>query len=127
MKIRIKGNTIRLRLGQSEVAWLADNGVLEETTQFADNSFIYKLVRSSEHDKIFADFINGTVSVYLPEKICNEFTSTQQIGCEGEMEISGNKILYILVEKDFKCLDNTFEDQSDNYPNPLAEQYGKQE
>jgi len=25
-----------------------------------------------------------------------------------------------LVEKDFKCLDNVAEDQSDNYPNPLA-------
>ena len=31
------------------------------------------------------------------------------------------KKLYILIEKDFKCLDNTIEDQSDNYPNPLAE------
>jgi hypothetical protein len=27
----------------------------------------------------------------------------------------------LLVEKDFVCLDNTIEDQSDNYPNPLAE------
>jgi hypothetical protein len=28
-----------------------------------------------------------------------------------------------LIEKDFQCLDNTEEDQSDMYPNPLAEQY----
>jgi hypothetical protein len=25
-----------------------------------------------------------------------------------------------LLEKDFACLDNTLEDQSDNYPNPKA-------
>jgi hypothetical protein len=28
--------------------------------------------------------------------------------------------LFLLIEKDFVCLDNTFEDQSDNYPNPNA-------
>jgi hypothetical protein len=27
--------------------------------------------------------------------------------------------LYLLVEKDYTCLDNVEEDQSDNYPNPL--------
>jgi len=26
--------------------------------------------------------------------------------------------LHLLLEKDFVCLDNTAEDQSDNYPNP---------
>ena len=29
--------------------------------------------------------------------------------------------LHLLIEKDFTCLDNIEEDQSDNYPNPLAE------
>ena len=43
------------------------------------------------------------------------------VGLENEMEIAPGKILYLLLEKDFKCLDNTTEDQSDNYPNPLAE------
>jgi hypothetical protein len=36
------------------------------------------------------------------------------------MEIGNDKYLFLLVEKDFVCLDNTVEDQSDNYPNPNA-------
>ena len=32
---------------------------------------------------------------------------------------SGTK-LKLLVEKDFVCMDETVEDQSDNYPNPKA-------
>jgi hypothetical protein len=33
-----------------------------------------------------------------------------------------NGPVQLLVEKDFTCLDNVEEDQSDNYPNPLAAQ-----
>jgi hypothetical protein len=29
--------------------------------------------------------------------------------------------LHLLIEKDFTCLDNVDEDQSDNYPNPLLQ------
>jgi hypothetical protein len=44
-----------------------------------------------------------------------EFVNTDKVGYEGT---HGN--LHLLVEKDFTCLDNVAEDQSDNYPNPLA-------
>ena len=42
--------------------------------------------------------------------------TTDKVGFEGKQ---GDLVL--LVEKDFTCLDNAEEDQSDNYPNPLAE------
>ncbi len=44
---------------------------------------------------------------------------------EWEIDIQNNDVdwndetkLSVLVGKDFTCLDNTIEDQSDNYPNP---------
>ena len=36
------------------------------------------------------------------------------------MNISENKKLYLILEKDYKCLDTVSEDQSDNYENPLS-------
>jgi hypothetical protein len=39
------------------------------------------------------------------------------------MELEGTEEkLHLLVEKDFTCLDNVTEDQSDNYPNPLLKE-----
>jgi hypothetical protein len=41
--------------------------------------------------------------------------NTEKVGFEAI-----NGALQLLVEKDFTCLDKIDEDQSDNYPNPLA-------
>jgi len=51
----------------------------------------------------------------MPDSMTEEWTSTDRIGFE-----NNDGQLYLLIEKDFKCLDNVAEDQSDNYPNPLA-------
>ncbi len=45
----------------------------------------------------------------------SQLDNTDEVGFENEQ---GK--LFLLVEKDFTCLDNVSEDQSDNYPNPLA-------
>jgi hypothetical protein len=52
----------------------------------------------------------------MPQKMVSELADTDTVGYEND---HGN--LHLLVEKDFTCLDNVAEDQSDNYPNPLAE------
>jgi hypothetical protein len=49
----------------------------------------------------------------MPETMIAEWISTDRVGFDGQ---SGP--VKILVEKDFVCIDNTLEDQSDNYPNP---------
>lgn len=42
------------------------------------------------------------------------------VGFNNKMPLDNGEHLFLLVEKDFVCLDNTFEDQSDNFPNPNA-------
>jgi hypothetical protein len=51
----------------------------------------------------------------MPDLMANEWALTERVGLEHQ-----DNGLFLLVEKDFKCLDNVAEDQSDNYPNPLA-------
>ena len=67
-----------------------------------------------------ASFDNNQITVLIPSVIAKDWVATNKVGLEGEIDISNGKKLYILIEKDFKCLDNTIEDQSDNYENPLA-------
>ena len=120
MKIRIKGNSIRFRLTKTEVDNFAANGFLEERTEFGNNHLLYRLKKSIEFQTVTAQFIANEITLLIPSAIADEWTTTELIGFEHKMDIGNDKKLFLLVEKDFVCLDNTFEDQSDNFPNPNA-------
>ncbi len=119
MKIRIKGNSIRIRLSQTEVDNFASLGYLEEHTQFIDAQLTYALA-SADVKEVSAKMEGSKITVQVPTAIAHNWTSTEQVGFENKMSLGHEKSLFILVEKDFVCLDNTFEDQSDMFPNPNA-------
>ena len=119
MKIRIKGNSIRYRLTKTEVDNFGKLGFLEERTEFLNGpSFYYRLEKKSGIEDLEAGFSGNKMCIFIPEKIAKEWTTTDIIGVDTKMNIGEGKELFLLVEKDFVCLDHTFEDQSDNYPNP---------
>ncbi|MBP9186277.1 MAG: hypothetical protein KBE91_01140 [Bacteroidia bacterium] len=121
MKIRIKGNSIRLRLTQTEVANFAQHGQIIEQTEFINATFSYVLKSSNDVSNPTATLNNNTITLQVPAAIANNWTSTNLIGFDTKQPLNNGNELFILVEKDFVCLDNTLEDQSDNYPNPNAE------
>lgn len=120
MKIRIKGNSIRIRLTKTEIDNFGKFGHLEEKTEFGNSELIYTLQSKPSGDGLSASFLGNKITVWMPEIIKHEWTTTDRVGFENKMKIGNEKELFLLVEKDFVCLDNTFEDQSDNFPNPNA-------
>jgi 3-methyladenine DNA glycosylase Mpg len=114
MKIRIKGNSLRYRLTKTDVDVFTKEGYLEEMTIFGEQMLTYALQRSVTDD-LTATFQNNKITLFMPDKMAEEWESTDRVGFE-----NSKGALYLLIEKDFKCLDNVAEDQSDNYPNPLA-------
>ena len=120
MKLRIKGNSIRFRLTKSEVDYFGKFGLLEETTSFGRTQLIYELKITNQNEGLTATLVENRITLFVPVNMAKEWTTTEKVGYGGEMEIGDGKILYLLLEKDFKCLDETTEDQSDNYDNPLA-------
>ncbi len=120
MKIRIKGNSIRIRLTQTEVKNFADNGYIEEATEFIDNKLFYALAASQQVTELSAQMVDNKITLLVPENIAQNWTTTDLVGFENKFDIGNDKKLFLLVEKDFVCLDNTFEDQSDMFPNPNA-------
>ena len=118
MKLRIKGNSIRLRLTKSEVSSLSSKGHLEEHTNFGPNRFEYSLIKVDDSNEMSASFINNNITVYIPESLVHDWPANDVISLDARIPVGENESLYILVEKDFVCLDHTTEDQSDNYPNP---------
>ncbi|QKJ30109.1 hypothetical protein HQ865_10170 [Mucilaginibacter mali] len=114
MKIRIKGNSIRYRLTRSEVERFGIDGMIKEATHFGNKVLSYVL-QKTDAENITASFEDDTITLLMPQNMATEWTLSDRVGFEN---VSGE--LSLFIEKDFQCLDNVAEDQSDNYPNPLA-------
>ena len=118
MKIRIKGNSIRYRLTQTDVNYFEKAGMLTDHIDFGNAQLIYAIERSEAEADLRVTFEHNIITLYVPLKMAQEWFSTNRTGFSVQQDN-----LHLLLEKDFQCLDNVEEDQSDNYPNPLA---GKQ-
>lgn len=118
MKIRIKGNSIRFRLTRSEVATFCEMGHYEEKTDFGDAVFKYALRMDEATDELLAGFKTNTITLRVPQKIGAGWDANHKVGFENTVRLGNGNELHILLEKDFACLDDRGEDESDNYPNP---------
>ena len=115
MKLRIKGNTIRIRLSEAEVNLLAAGTPVVEETQFPSSTLTYK-VQSSISEAV--DFNDNLVQINLTQNEIDRWAMTDEVTISKEIAIPNDNILSILVEKDFKCLTVRPEDESELYPNP---------
>ncbi|MDT0606416.1 DUF7009 family protein [Croceitalea rosinachiae] len=118
MKIRIKGNSVRLRLTKTEVETFSEAGSLSETTYFGSKALTYCLQSKMGISELEADFIDDIITVHIPAEAQKTWASSNRVGYSNKVDWADDTELSLLVEKDFTCLDETVEDQSDNYPNP---------
>jgi hypothetical protein len=123
MKLRIRGNSIRLRLKRSEVDRLAVGDKLVEETQFPASVLSYSL-ELSDADDMLARFENGSIEITMPRKIIPEWADTDLVSLHSEQKLPSDDILTLLVEKDFSCLEpghhRDCDDDADTYPHPSA-------
>ena len=121
MKIRIKGNSIRLRLTQNEVKNFGDHGSISEQTQFGSNekeSLIYTL-KKERIEHLTAVFEHNEIKILVPFSDAANWVETEQVGIENSISLNNTTELKILIEKDFKCLsEREGEDESDSFPHP---------
>ncbi|MBT8308280.1 MAG: hypothetical protein KJN85_15180 [Maribacter sp.] len=119
MKIRIKENSVRFRLTPTEVEKFCKEGWIEESTQFKTTTFKYGL-KQEQIDTLQVDFNANAVTLKVPRNFAKEWYGNDVVGLEHYEDLSDGSKFFLLLEKDFACLDNTHEDQSDKYPNPKA-------
>ena len=116
MKIRIKNNSLRLRLTQSEVSNLVEEKELWDFCDLIGGGLKYGIV-CAEIDSMKASISDSTIEVRLSNNLVTDWDKNNKIGFNSTMD-NGT---FILIEKDFKCLvDREDEDESNMYPNPLA-------
>lgn len=116
MKIRISGNSIRLRLTQTEVVQFVITGKVNSTCQIGNNLLTYSIIQE-ETDFIFAQMSGQSITICVPLELAKHWDTDDRVGFD-TIDKNG---LYILIEKDFQCLKpRSHEDESDNFPNPQS-------
>ncbi len=116
MKLRIKGNSIRLRLTRDEVYELVHQGEVMETCVVLNKKFIYG-VKQTVSANLRAVIEDNEIIVFIPMLKLEDWDENELVGFT-ETTIEG---LTLIVEKDFKCLEEReSEDESKLYPNPNA-------
>lgn len=120
MKIRIKGNSVRLRLSRSEIEIFGKEGYIEEATEFASSTFSYAIQKLFDGSTLDASFTGQKLTVFVPNVLMQEWVNTDVVGFSHHLPIAADKSLFLLIEKDYKCVDaDQTEDQSDYYDNPV--------
>ena len=121
MKLRIRGNSIRLRLLKAEINALGRQEQVVETTRLgpgASNKLTYILATHTEVAIILTNWADQTLLVTVRQDVATELAETSKVSLS-EKIVFEDEILKVLIEKDFKCLTvRTDEDESDNFQNP---------
>jgi uncharacterized protein DUF7009 len=123
MKLRIKGNSMRLRISRSEVARLLEGDCLEETIHFAPDAsakFTFTLQQDHSVGRPAVQYTENRVAVLIPADQANAWGITNQVGIAEDISLGNLGTLVLLIEKDFACLDGSEEDNEDAFPNPNA-------
>jgi hypothetical protein len=122
VKLRIRDNSIRLRLSQTEVEAVYSDGLVRGRVQFAgSNAFDYVLESSPATVKPEAHVSNNVLTVRVPQMDIRQWVESDTVSIVSEQILDDGGHLKILVEKDFACLaPRDGEDESDMFPNPVA-------
>lgn len=126
MKLRINGNSVRLRLSRSEVALFDATGHIEDAVEFGSVSRFTYSMTTVEDSTLNSSYNVSGIQVKVPRDLAQTWARTDQVAISAEQPLENNKMLQILVEKDFQCMHKNSEGNADAYPNPLAQTKGQQ-
>ncbi|MCC6142319.1 MAG: hypothetical protein IT368_00795 [Candidatus Hydrogenedentes bacterium] len=121
MKLRIQGNSLRLRLQQREVAELHECGRLSESLVLGtgpEETFTYSLERHPGATVQILREPTGLV-VRLPAAWAADLAETDQVGVDVEVPVAPGAMVRVKIEKDYACLtERPGEDERDAFPHP---------
>jgi len=105
MKIRIRGDSLRLRLSQSDVQALDREGVVGDELHFPAGTALRCELRVVDGtDRLDAAFDRHTIGVTMPRAWARRLVDTDEVGVKSDVALEGGRTMVLLVEKDFRCL-----------------------
>ncbi|HWB77119.1 MAG TPA: hypothetical protein VG755_19260 [Nannocystaceae bacterium] len=104
MKIRIRGDSLRLRLSQSDVRALDREGRVDDALHFPAGTALGCELHVADVDALDATLDERTIRVAMPRAWARKLIDTDEVGVRSEVALEGGRTLVLLVEKDFRCL-----------------------
>jgi hypothetical protein len=124
MKLRIKGDSLRLRISPSEMSRLLVTGRIEETIRFGpagDAMLTYALSinpgRVTPLALMDVQYRAHEVLVTIDATQAKAWAKGPDVGLYANINTGGGQ-LEVAVEKDFACLDKDESENQDTYPHP---------
>ncbi|MEO8467100.1 MAG: hypothetical protein ABI640_17345 [Gammaproteobacteria bacterium] len=119
MKLRIRGNSLRLRVSRTELLQIAEQGSAEDSIRFAPGAEWRYGIEVHPGGDVAARFAGNSLRVIVPKASVERWLDEREVAIEGEQAIGSGETLRILVEKDYTCLaPRSGEDDSDLFVNP---------
>ena len=126
MKLRIHGNSLRLRLTQPEVAQFSKTGFVEDSVQFGPGiRFAYTIETSSALSTPQATYQDHWLRIQVPASLASEWYTSDDVAISAEQKVEPDATLAILIEKDYQCLHGGDKRDPNAFPNPLQETVAK--
>lgn len=122
MKIRMVGNSVRLRVGRGELARFLADGRIEETVRFAatpEAAFTYSLeVSAPATTAASVRYAPSNLAVLVTPEQVRHWRKEDEVGIYTQVDIGAGQALEIAIEKDFACVHGSESENADSFPNP---------
>jgi hypothetical protein len=100
MKLRIRGNSLTLRVSKTELAKLAETGKVEDSMRFSSEQSLRYGIEARPTGAMTATFAGSAILVALPKARLDLWSRPGEVSVEGSQPIGGGKVLQIVLEKD---------------------------
>jgi hypothetical protein len=120
VKLRIRGDSLRLRLTRREIDELCEQGRVAQAIHFGPGSALEYAIELGAGDRVGARFEAATVTVMLPQTLAVTWARGDEVGISAIQPLPEGE-LALLIEKDFHCLVPRGEQDDDAFPHPKAE------
>jgi hypothetical protein len=120
VKLRIRADSLRLRLTRSEIDQLRERSRVAQAIHFGPGAALEYAIELTESDRVGARFEAATITVELPRTLALAWASGEDVGIAASQPLPEGE-LALLIEKDFHCLAPRGEQDDDAFPHPKAE------
>lgn len=111
MKLRIRGDSLRVRVSPGELDTLVAGGTVVDATHFGpepQDCLRCELVADATIAELDAHLENRpdgrVIQVRVPAEPLRRIAASEEVGLHATKSIGGGGTLAILLEKDFRCL-----------------------
>ena len=119
MKLRIRGNSLRIRVSQTELEQISRDGAAFDVIHFDAATRLEYGIEVTPERPLAAMFTGASIRVTVPASEIERWQAPDEVSISGEQALASGGALKILIEKDFTCLaPREGEDDSDLFPNP---------